>query len=106
MLMLETIKLILGIAENDISLDNILNLMIEDTTTAVLNYCNINKLPEQLKYIIREIVINKFKEGQENNIQSIKRGDTQITYTSPIDINCFTDKQRYALNRFRKITIR
>ncbi len=104
--MLEKIKLVLNIDENDITFDRILILMIEDTTTAILNYCNITKLPKQLEYVVREIVVTKFKsENGDYNIQSIKRGDTQITYTNTIDINSFNTKHINALNRFRKIIV-
>lgn len=104
--MLEKIKIILGIDENNTESDIILNLMIEDTTTAILNYCNIKQLPEQLEYVVRQIVVDSFNNEAGNNVASIKRGDTQITYATPIDINQFNQKQLSSLNRFRKIVAR
>lgn len=100
--MLEKLKLILGI--EDEQTDEILLLMIEDAITAVLNYCHIKVLPPQLEYVVRELIINNFKLEAGDSIASIKRGDTQITYTNTINPNSFTDKHIGAMNSFRRIS--
>lgn len=100
--MLEKLKLMLGI--EDEQTDEILLLMIEDTITAILNYCHIKTLPIQLEYIVRELIVSTFKLEAGDSIASIKRGDTQITYTNTINPNSFTDKHKSAMNSFRRIS--
>lgn len=104
--MLEKVKLMLGIKSNDTSYDDILNLMIEDTTTAVLNYCRIRKLPKELESTVREIVVNKYKSIEIDNVESVKRGDTEVTYSEAIGVKDFTDIQKASLNRFRRFIMR
>lgn len=102
--MLDEIKLFLSIDKEDTSKDSLLQLLIEDAECFILNYCNIKKLPDRLTYVVKQIVADKFKSiTQDNNVASIKRGDTQITYNITTDINSFTKNQISILNKFRKI---
>lgn len=102
--MLEKIKIMTGLKEIEIS-DDVLQLMIDDATDAVLNYCHRKELPKKLEWVVRELVINKIVDDNEGNISSIKRGDMQITYASPIAADSFTQKQIANLNKFRKLRI-
>lgn len=104
--MLEKVKIMLGIKQNDTSCDDVLNLMLEDAATAVLNYCRIKKLPKELEAVVREIVANKHKSIEVDNVESVKRGDTEVTYSEAIGIKDFTDIQKASLNRFRRIIAR
>lgn len=102
--MLEKIKIMTGLKEIEIS-DDVLQLMIDDATDAVLNYCHRKELPKKLEWVVRELVINKIADDNEGNISSIKRGDMQITYAGPITPDSFTQKQIAGLNEFRKLRI-
>lgn len=97
---LEAVKLMLGIhqtSEQDIELQ----LMIEDAKASVRDYCNRRDFPEGAEYIVRELVIGKVKA--ENDVASIKMGDTEISYISPISPSSFSSKQMAALSRYKKI---
>lgn len=58
----------------------------KDASKAVCLYCHRKTLPEDLEFVVRELVINKVKADNDGNIQSIKRGDTQINYATETDI--------------------
>lgn len=102
--MLEKIKIMTGLKEIETN-DETLQLMIDDATDAVLNYCHRKELPKKLEWVVRELVINKVIDDNSENILSIKRGDMQITYASPITAYSFTQKQIASLNEFRKLRI-
>ena len=99
--MLEEIKIILGITNNDH--DNLINLYINKITKRVLSYCNIKKFSklsqsdkDGLNEFIEDKVISIISEklkvtgdaenisgidtSEKGAIKSITRGDTTITY--------------------------
>lgn len=102
--MLEKIKIMTGLKEMETN-DEVLQIMIDDATDAVLNYCHRKELPKKLEWVVRELVINKIADDNEGNISSIKRGDTQINYTSPISTADFSIKQISSMNEYRKLRI-
>ena len=106
--MLEKIKIRLasmGIlsSKDDESKDDVLMLMLADATDAVLTYCHRNKLPMKLEYIIRDLVVREIQAENADNVSSVKRGDTQITYTQSITKDNFTEKEICALNAYRRL---
>lgn len=102
--MLEDVKTLLEIKDN--ASDAVLKLMLRDAASAVLNYCNIKKLPPALEPVVRQIVIEVFKNENGDNAASIKRGDTQITYNGFIGLESFTEKQKSSMNAFRRLKVR
>ncbi len=99
--MLDKVKLMLGI-ETAVQ-DAVLQLMIDDAKAAVRDYCNRKDFPEPLEYIVRELVADAYNAENGGNVASVKRGDTQINYTTVITKSAFTDRQRSAMNRYKKI---
>lgn len=88
--MLNNIKLMLGIAEDDTSKDNIINLYIKKVTQLVLNECNILELPTALEGFVEDkvkavveaagIVNNGGGSTNTGEIKAVTRGDTKIEY--------------------------
>lgn len=88
--MLNNIKLMLGISEDDTSKDNIINLYIKKVTQLVLNECNILELPVALEGFVEDkvkavveaagIVNNGGGSTNTGEIKSVTRGDTKIEY--------------------------
>lgn len=88
--MLNNIKLMLGIAEDDTSKDNIINLYIKKVTQLVLNECNILELPVALEGFVEDkvkavveaagIVNNGGGSTNTGEIKAVTRGDTKIEY--------------------------
>ena len=101
--MLAAVKALLGLDTDE--QDAVLQIMIEDARSAVRDYCNRKECPEQLDYIVRELVVQAFHLNNEGNVSSIKRGDTQINYNVTITGDSFTDRQRSAMNRYKMIRL-
>lgn len=98
---LEAVKLLAGIENGE--QDGILLLMIADASAAVRDYCNRKECPPELEYIVRETVVNHYREENGNGVASVKRGDTQITYRDTITTDSFTSRQRAAMCRYRLV---
>ena len=76
--MINKIKILLGITDND----ELLNEIIERTEYKILNYINKKTLPGELEFILIELVISRFnKKGVELEAdrQKEKRINTEIT---------------------------
>lgn len=84
--------------ENDITLRQ----MLEDAVMAITLFCNRKVFPWQLEYIARQMVVNVFQRENGDNVAAIKRGDTQITYTSMITQNDMTQEQKDICCKFRR----
>lgn len=103
--MLQKIKKLLSIPMEETGQDEILNIMIGDAADAIKGYCHIGRVPEQLDFVVRELVMNGFRNDNGGNVASIKRGDTQINYTTAITAESFTDRHLKALNGYRKLRV-
>lgn len=82
--MLNTVKTMLGIADN--SKDAILELIIDTVTEQVLQRCRIKTLPTILQNLVCEIVLDIYRSrdyGQEQAdaaVSSIKEGEVSVSY--------------------------
>lgn len=77
--MLEKIKRRLKIEDN--LSDAIIEDFIEEATQRILNYCNISELPNELEFVVIQIVQDMFKENNQQ-VESITRGDITIKYVT------------------------
>lgn len=102
--MLIKIRLLLGITNTDNDL--ILEWMLKDAIQAVLDYCHLKSLPKELETFVIGLVIRYFNAQNDGSIASIKRGDTTISYTDPITISDFTNKDKTRLNAYRRFIMR
>ena len=101
--MLEKIKKLLSIPLEETGKDDVLNIMIADAEDAIKGYCHIRQVPGQLDFVVRELVMNGFRNDNGGNVASIKRGDTQINYSTAITAESFTDRHLKVLNGYRKL---
>ena len=83
--MLAKVKVRLGIRPEMTEHDEVLRLMLEDAVVMIKIFCNRDVFPMQLEYVARQIVVNAFYKENGDNVASIKRGDTQITYNETIN---------------------
>ncbi|RKJ01295.1 hypothetical protein D7X87_20550 [bacterium D16-54] len=100
---LEAVKQLAGIETKE--QDGVLQLMIEDASAAVRDYCNRKDCPPELAYVVREIVLDHYRLENEDPVASIKRGDTQISYQNTITKDQFTPRQRDAMCRYRLVKV-
>lgn len=111
--MLENIKLILGLTEDEH--DEMILLYLSKVKTVVISYCNIDELNQTLESFIEDKVVGimktKVQGGTQNTgeVKSVTRGDTKIEYnvgnviTDTSTCVNFTDEERKFLNQFRKL---
>lgn len=98
--MLENLKLMLGIAADDITLDNKLRLIISNATTRLKTLLGGIDPPETLDYIIFEVAIVRFnKIGSEGfEIHSVEGENIHFTNADfkdfEKDIQAFLDSQK------------
>lgn len=89
--------------EEDTSQDGVLLLMLEDAQDAVKAYCHRKDIPKGLEHVVRGLVVRGVQADNVDNVSAIKRGDTQINYTTPPPSDGFTEKEIKVLNSFRRL---
>nr|DAL22441.1 MAG TPA_asm: head to tail adaptor [Caudoviricetes sp.] len=67
--------------------DEVINLYVEKARAYIKRYCNIEDIPDELEYLIVEMVVklieNKYESTEGNKeIKSKTMGDTSITYNT------------------------
>lgn len=101
--MLKKIKLRLELKEDEVGHDEVLRLMLEDAIMEIKIFCNRDVFPVQLEYVARQMVVNAFYKENGENVASIKRGDTQITYTETISRNNMSQEHRDICCKYRRL---
>lgn len=101
--MLKKVKVRLGISPEMTEHDGVLLLMLEDAVIMIRIFCNRDVFPVQLEYVARQVVINAFYKENGENVASIKRGDTQITYTETISRDDMTQEHRELCCKYRRL---
>ena len=101
--MLEKVKIRIGVAGE--GNDPVLLLMLADAVQAVTLFCNRTVFPLPLEYVARQMVANAYYRDNGDNVAAIKRGDTQMTYTSTITANDMTEEQRDMCCKFRRFKV-
>lgn len=99
--MLDAVKTLLDI-KTDVH-DDKLEIMIRDAEQTVLAYCHIDRIPKPLETVVRQLVMTNYRQLCGDNVESVKRGDTQITYMGAISADVLTDKHKTLMNSFRKV---
>lgn len=108
---LKRLKGLLGIAEEDSTQDTALVFIMENITDIILNYCNLEELPEPLITTAYRMAIDLYRyekpgegEGQVM-VSSITEGDTATGFRSTDEVlkESILKTYRTQLNRFRKL---
>ncbi len=110
--MLEKLKAALGIADDE--KDGILQWIIDTVSEMVLNYCNIEELPESLENIVVLMCVDKYRAenfGNEDGggrVKSLLEGDVSVGFSSGYSVSEnpameFLKGYRTQLDRFRRL---
>ena len=98
--MLENLKMMLGVATDDISLDDKLRLIIKNATARLKTLLGGIDPPETLDYIIFEVAIVRFNKIGSEGFESHSVEGENITFTNAdfkdfeADIQAFLDSQK------------
>lgn len=112
-LVMDIVKVKLGA---DTPSEPLLKITVDEIEQTILNYCNINEIPKELTYTFANMVVDLFRyedefikattvsvEGEKEeaepdvntgNINSIRVGDTTITFGSGSDTSIYNKNLR------------
>lgn len=108
---LETLKALLGIPSDDTTQDIPLQFVMDDVRETILNYCNLDELPDGLINTAYRMALDLYRHerpGEEEaplTVVSISEGDTSTSFTSAAGAltgGVLKDYQGQ-LNRYRKL---
>lgn len=108
---LQRLKELLGIPGEDDSQNTALLFIMENTEDIMLNYCNLEELPEKLVTTAYRMAIDLYRyerpgegEGQVM-VSSVTEGDTATSFQSMDEVlkESVLKAYRTQLNRFRKL---
>lgn len=112
------VKLLVPNSNENPDYDKIVNFTVDKIMNDIANYCNIptDELPNELSTVavsmaVQAIKVNGFLDGESTaNIQSLREGDTSVTFKPVSDIyvalqglNPITDNYTNILNNFRRL---
>lgn len=111
---LEQLKKLLGI--EDESQDAVLTFIISNVEEAILNYCNIEELPERLINTAYRMAMDLYRnenigsaEAATGAVSSLSEGDTSTSFHKYVD-ETFKDTilKNYipSLNRYRRVVFK
>ena len=107
---LDKIKLFLGIKGQEE--DAVLGVVLESVEEAILNYCNLQELPEGLYYTVVRMAIDVYRNecpGEKEifqGVSSVSVGDTKTSFASAGDAGYLSGvlkEYKRQLNRYRKV---
>lgn len=83
-MMLELMKLLLGIASNDTSLDVLFNVYINKARAIILGYCNTDTLDEQYNSVIAQYATYLYKNRDSEGLTQKTEGEKSATFEGAI----------------------
>jgi hypothetical protein len=96
---IDNVKILLGISDN--SQDDLLNLYISRAEQFVKTYCNIEEIPTELKSVIEDIAVFRYRMNGVENIKSESKGELSETYRDSLPQDILSQ-----LNRYRRVIFR
>lgn len=105
------LKGLLGISEDDISQDILLQFVMEDIEETIRNYCNLEEIPAGLEHTSYRMAMDLYRYDRPGEgdapvtVASISEGDTSTSFTSAADAlsgGVLKDYQGQ-LNRYRRV---
>lgn len=108
---LEKLKNLLGIPDEDVAQDTVLEFVLEDVKEIILNYCNLEELPDKLVHTGYRMAMDLYRCEKPGDsitpltVTSISEGgtSTSFTYTSALLTDDILKDYKRQLNRFRKV---
>lgn len=95
--------------------DDRLVMYIEEVGEAIKTFCNRDDIPDELRYVHADMVVDFIGMKQKNApdaepaVQSIKEGDVQVTFTAheksqgETEVESIVHSYKSALYKFRKM---
>lgn len=84
MAQLEKLKIRLGVSKEDISKDDLLEMLLEDAEGEILDFCNRDKLPMKAEALQRELAIIYYNRLGSEGESSRSEGGISVSYSTEI----------------------
>lgn len=105
------LKALIGIPADDTAQDIPLQFVLDDVRETILNYCNLNELPDGLINTAYRMALDLYRNerpGEEEaplTVASISEGDTSTSFTNAANALAGGVLKDYQgqLNRYRKL---
>lgn len=108
----EQLKTLLGIAADDTDKDLLVQFALESAQELILNYCNIDEVPDGLASTLMRISMDIYRNEQPGGsevpqaVKSVETGDTKtsfgVTETTGYSESIVKNYKKQ-LNRYRKV---
>lgn len=102
-ILLDKLKLRLGIELSDASQDNLLNQMLEDAQNEILDYCNREVLLPKMESLQRKLAIIYYNRQGTEGEASHSEGGMSVSYSTEIPENIKAGLNRYTLAKAVRI---
>lgn len=102
--MLQDIKVLLDIPVEDTSKDTLLNVLYNKCSRDVMNYCNIDEIPDGLTDTVEELVIIRYNRRGNEGADTETVGPLTTTYIEGAD--AIPESFKPLLNRYRRAKFR
>ena len=100
-MLLNRIKVLLGITDNDELLHEIMELI----ESKILSYLNIEKLPKELEYILVELSIERYNRIGSEGLNSESSDGVNFSYDNSNMLEKYKeDLDRYSKNNLKSMT--
>ena len=94
---LNEVKISLGLSSSD--KDGLLNSLIQRSSQQVKNYIKENSVPQELGYIVTELVISRYNRIGSEGLSSENSDGVSFSYNNNLLDNFKVDLDRYIANR-------
>lgn len=81
---IENLKIRLGIRKEDISKDDLLNLLLEDSKNEILDHCNRSVIPVRVEALQRELAVIYYNRQGSEGESSRSEGGVSVSYSLDI----------------------
>lgn len=98
--MLENIKMVLGLPNEDLSKDNLINYHIKVYTNQVLIYCGLDTLPEALNSVVEALVLDRMSFGNQGKVKKKKIDDFEVEFAVD-SVTSDLDPYKTILDKFK-----
>lgn len=109
---LERLKQLIGVKNEE--KDPALLFALDKTEDMILNYCNIQKIPEKLEKVMLNMAVDLYRaeslgqEQAEGTVKSITEGDVTVSFASASSVSenlgmTFLKDYTAQLDRYRKL---
>lgn len=98
--MLEKIKILLGIADEDASKDELLNLLISNAKAFAISFCGYDEYTSKLDAVVMKMVLEDYNRMGAEGISSRSFSGVSESYSDDYSTGIYT-----LLKRFKKVIL-